>query len=396
MPSALGNYQSLSTQYVLCDCRTAKRSLKLRQILIFDIVGFLAVMLPLWAIAPKAKTSDIFGSFLNGGPWPGGVGGAFFVGLLAPAGALIGADSAAHLSEEVKDASLTVPRVMFWTLVINGILGFIGTCTFVASVQSIEDQVINSTASFPFIGIYQAATGSTAGAIGMTVPFIVLQFSMCLNAVAAASRQAWSFARDEVSDRHQASEWSRCWPDSLSTSIAGPALLTLVRQTYDYPKDTCAAQRDDWNIARLHSLRSDSAWRYGSFRQHRRPDVRRYWSHLRRQHRVCPLASVIWRTVAASSLVFGPLGHLHQRCWLPCRGDGHGDLFLSSFQRTFSVSRSPAFLATKAVLTGEFLSAQMNWGIAMFGGIAILCAFNYVVGPRKVYKGPVVHIKKQQ
>jgi len=41
------------------------------------------------------------------------------------------------------------------------------------------------------------ATGSKAGGIGMTVPFIILAYSMCLNSVAAASRQAWAFARDE-------------------------------------------------------------------------------------------------------------------------------------------------------------------------------------------------------
>ena len=32
---------------------------------------------------------------------------------------------------------------------------------------------------------------------GMTIPFIVLAYSMTLNSVAAASRQAWAFARDE-------------------------------------------------------------------------------------------------------------------------------------------------------------------------------------------------------
>ena len=38
------------------------------------------------------------------------------VGILAPAGAFIGADSAAHLSEEVANASLVVPRVMLLTI----------------------------------------------------------------------------------------------------------------------------------------------------------------------------------------------------------------------------------------------------------------------------------------
>jgi choline transport protein len=46
------------------------------------------------------------------------------------------------------------------------------------------------------MSVFQAATGSTAAAIGMSVPFVVLIFSMTLNSVAAASRQAWAFSRD--------------------------------------------------------------------------------------------------------------------------------------------------------------------------------------------------------
>jgi len=46
------------------------------------------------------------------------------------------------------------------------------------------------------MGVFQTATGSTVGAIGMSVPFVVLAYSMTLNSVAAASRQAWAFGRD--------------------------------------------------------------------------------------------------------------------------------------------------------------------------------------------------------
>ena len=36
----------------------------------------------------------------------------------------------------------------------------------------------------------------------------------------------------------------------------------------------------------------------------------------------------------------------------------------------------------------------MNWGIAMFGGIAAISLATYVVRGRKMYKGPVVHVVK--
>jgi hypothetical protein len=35
-----------------------------------------------------------------------------------------------------------------------------------------------------------------------------------------------------------------------------------------------------------------------------------------------------------------------------------------------------------------------DWGIAMFGGVAFLSSIYYIVHGRKVYTGPVAHVKK--
>lgn len=71
-------------------------------ILFFHIVGFFVVMIPLWAIAPKVLARDVFGmeGFANYGGWST-LGAACVIGQLAAGGALLGADSAAHMSEEV-------------------------------------------------------------------------------------------------------------------------------------------------------------------------------------------------------------------------------------------------------------------------------------------------------
>jgi len=45
--------------------------------------------------------------------------------MISPITSLIGADAAAHMSEELKDASKTLPRTMLATAVFNGVLGFI-------------------------------------------------------------------------------------------------------------------------------------------------------------------------------------------------------------------------------------------------------------------------------
>lgn len=102
------------------------------------------------------------------------------------------------MSEEVTNASLTVPRMMMGTVILNGILGLVMIITIVFSIQDVYAQIVESTAVYPFIDVFATAVGSYAGAIGMTVPLVVLSISMCLNATAAASRQAWSFARDDV------------------------------------------------------------------------------------------------------------------------------------------------------------------------------------------------------
>lgn len=53
------------------------------------------------------------------------VGLACLVGLITPAVSLLGADAAAHMSEELKNASQTLPRAMLLTSVFNGVLGIV-------------------------------------------------------------------------------------------------------------------------------------------------------------------------------------------------------------------------------------------------------------------------------
>ena len=38
------------------------------------------------------------------------------------------------------------------------------------------------------------------------------------------------------------------------------------------------------------------------------------------------------------------------------------------------------------------IADQRSAGIAMFGGVAIICLINYFVHARKIYRGPVVHV----
>jgi len=163
-------------------------------VLILHLVGFFAVLIPLWVLSPRLSASDVFGTITNLGGWPTN-GVAFMVGLLTPVYTLLGADSAVHMSEEIRDASLTLPKAIMWSAAINGTLGFVMTITFCFCLGDIFT-IIDSPTGYPFIQVFYDSTKNFAGASIMTAIIIVNVTSACISTVATVSRQTWSFARD--------------------------------------------------------------------------------------------------------------------------------------------------------------------------------------------------------
>ncbi|OWO97914.1 amino acid permease [Marssonina coronariae] len=65
-------------------------------VLVVHFLGFFAVLIPLWVLAPLNSPRVVFMEFLNLGAWDS-KGLSFLVGLLAPIHALIGVDSAVRI-----------------------------------------------------------------------------------------------------------------------------------------------------------------------------------------------------------------------------------------------------------------------------------------------------------
>lgn len=65
----------------------------------------------------------------DGGGW-GSKGLSTLVGLATPIWCFIGPDAGAHMSEEIKDASLQLPRAMMWATFLNGVMGIIMLISF--------------------------------------------------------------------------------------------------------------------------------------------------------------------------------------------------------------------------------------------------------------------------
>lgn len=163
-------------------------------VLIIHLLGFFAVLVPLWVLAPRSSPKAVFTEFSNFGGWSS-TGLSFMVGLLAPVYTLIGADSAVHMSEEIKDASVVLPRAIMWAATINGTMGWIMVITFCFTLGNVGD-ILSSPTGYPFIQVFFNVTKSNVGTSIMTAILIVNITSACISTVATVSRQTWSFARD--------------------------------------------------------------------------------------------------------------------------------------------------------------------------------------------------------
>jgi choline transport protein len=80
-------------------------------VMVLHVAGFLAIMVIFWVLSPHVPAREVFLDFDNGGGWQT-MGLALMIGQISSVGFLGASDAAAHMSEEVKDAGLSVPRAM--------------------------------------------------------------------------------------------------------------------------------------------------------------------------------------------------------------------------------------------------------------------------------------------
>jgi len=254
------------------------------------------------------------------------------------------------MAKEVRHAALIVPRMMIGTIVLNGILGFAMTVTLVFCIQNLEIQVVDSTAVYPFVDIFATAVDSEAGAIGMTIPVIVLSIYMCLNAVAAASRQAWSFARDDGLP-------FRAFFCKVTTILGTPLPVNAIVSSLGIL--ICLSLINLGGTEAFNSIYGLVTGAVG-------------------MTYALSIGCVFWRRLFGAALP-------------PARWSlGKYGVYINGFAFFFELfTTCISFFPLFAKITAE----TMNWGIAMFGGVAALCAVNYFVASKRAYKGPVFYLR---
>ncbi|PYH95514.1 amino acid transporter [Aspergillus ellipticus CBS 707.79] len=163
-------------------------------ILVIHILGYFAVLITITYMADHKSADEVFKEFNNGGNlYTDGL--SFFVGMTGCVFSFAGGDAAVHMAEEVNNASVAIPRSILLTVAINGTLGFTMLIATLFCMGSV-DAAVESPTGYPFMEIFQQATGSVSGALGLTSILVAISIFAALSMLTATSRQFWSFARD--------------------------------------------------------------------------------------------------------------------------------------------------------------------------------------------------------
>ena len=99
------------------------------------------------------------------------------------------------VGEEIKDASITLPRAIMGSVLLNASLTFVMIVTLCFTLGDTAS-ILATTTGYPFIQVIFNATQSYAGT-NVMVAIVAIMLAFCaVSEVASASRQIWSFSRD--------------------------------------------------------------------------------------------------------------------------------------------------------------------------------------------------------
>lgn len=101
------------------------------------------------------------------------------------------------MAEEIKRASIVVPRAMITSIVLNGILGFAMLIAYLFCLSNLDAVLASEeTLIYPFLFVFQQGSGSTTGAAVMGLIVVFLGICSTVGVLASSSRMLWSFSRD--------------------------------------------------------------------------------------------------------------------------------------------------------------------------------------------------------
>lgn len=316
-------------------------------VLIIHLFAFVGILVTLWVLAPRGDPAVVFTEFTDGGGW-GSAGASTIVGLLAGALPLLGADAAVHMSEELYDASRTLPKTMILSTIVNGGMGFLMVITFCMCLGNLEE-ILNTPTGQPFMQVFFNATQSAGSAIAMSSFITALTVCCNITMVATASRQLFAFARDQAIPfsgwfAHVRPGWDVPANAIIFTFIVS-SLLSLI------------------NIGSPVALNSITSLSTTAL-------ISTY---------IVSIGCIIWRRATGQPMLKSPFTL------------GRWGLAINIASVVFlSFILVVAFMPTSPNPAVEL----MNWNIAIYGAVMVVSVAYFVVKGRHHYVGPVAYVRQ--
>jgi amino acid transporter len=328
---------------------------------ILHFIVFIPFIVAMWSLSPtKQSATDALLKLEDNGTGWNSPGLAVLIGQVTAMYTLVGSDAAAHMSEEIQEASIVVPRSMWWSFTANippTIIVLITYCFCIGNTVA----ALDSPTGFPIIYIFSTITSSPAGATGLTFVLLVLLFIITVSAQAVTSRQTFAFARDNglplaffigaVHPKYKVPV------NSIIVSVLFTVLLSVINIGSTAAFDAFIGV----SVVALMATYSISIF-----------------CVLLKRLRGEPLVAARWR-------VFGR--NVAER-------EGGGGLgkcgvLVNSMALTYSLW---SFFWGFWPAVKDVQPATMNWAVLIFTGIMIFAALAYILHARKVYNGPVTNV----
>ncbi|KAM7183667.1 amino acid transporter [Naviculisporaceae sp. PSN 640] len=320
--------------------------------LILHVGGFFAILIPLWVMGPRpASTREVFFTFTDGGGW-GNAGLSCLVGILSPIFGFIGSDSATHMSEELRNASKSLPRAMIITMILNGILGFVMLVTFCMVLGGFGDgldDILSTPTTQPFIQVFYEVVQNKAGATVMTCILMLMEVCGVINNIATSSRQLWAFARDK--------------------GVPFADWFAVVQRTNNLPMNALIFTYSFAVVVSFINIGSNIAFNV----------ITSLGTAALLTSYIISISCITIKRIRGETLLpshfkLGTMG-------LPLNIISVSFLLLSFIMAFFPPTPQPA-------------PETMNWTAAVYGAVIIFSLVFYVVRGRHVYAGPVSYVRK--
>lgn len=182
------------------------------------------------------SASFVFGTWSNETNWPSGV--VWFIGLVQSAYGLTAMDAAIHMVEELPKPSVNGPRVIWLSVLMGAVTGFLFMVVCLFTIQS-QDAVEN--ADLPFQEIVLEAVGLQGAAV-LLVLFIFNGVGQAISIMTTGSRLTWGFARDGGLPWHRRlARISHTWHTPVWALLVQGFLVALVGVLYLFSNEVLTA-----------------------------------------------------------------------------------------------------------------------------------------------------------